>query len=273
MSTPISFQSDGAKVHGRYFEAPGVQPLPTVLLLQGSPGNPSDVLGLGERFAERGYNVLTFNYRGTCESEGLSSFGNAQADIEAALAFLSKSKGVDLAEGRLILGGWSYGGGMAMSYAAAHSEIRAVFSVAGTDHGEFMREYQRDAGYRQMIDAIFDEMAQPGSPWRLAPGATPQETLAAGSSVDAYDLRKNAPGLRDRRVLLIGSWDDVNVKIESHMLPLYRSLVGAGADQVSVLAFNDDHSFSRVRFELADAIIAWMDNWVRGAIDSGESHG
>lgn len=240
-------------------EAEGEGARPTVLLLQGGPGNEEDVLGLGQKFVAHGYNALTFNYRGTHRSEGLSSFANAQLDIAAAYRFLDDRKNLPIDAQRLILGGWSYGGGMALTYAASHPEVRRVFSVAGTDHGEFMREYRRDPGYRTFVDETFDEMMLPNSPWRLAPGATPREIAEQHANTDAYDLRLSAPALADRHVLLIGGWDDLVVKIENHLLPLYRTLRSAGAAHLSMLAFQDDHLFEKVRDELAQAIIEWMD--------------
>lgn len=259
MSSAFTLRRDGILIRGRLHRASGDGERPCVLLLHGSPGNPRDVLGLGERFAGRGYNVVTFNYSGTQESEGLSSFQNAQLDIGAVHEWLMDSEDLEVDPDRFVLGGWSYGGGMALTYAANHPEIAFVFSISGTDHGEFMREYGRDPDYQRMVDEIFDQMAQPGSEWRLAPGATPREAHEAGTSIDAYDFQKLASRLTDTHVLMIGAWDDYNVKIDTHVLPLYRTLKGAGADDASIEAFHDDHSYSTVRDDLADLIVDWMD--------------
>lgn len=259
MSTPVSFLRDDVRLQGRFHGAPGDGPLPTVVLLHGGPGNEEDVLGLGARLSASGYNVLTFNYSGTHKSEGLSSFAATQADIAAAFRFVTEnSSSLEVDTRRLTLGGWSYGGGMALIYAASHPEIDAVFSIAGTDHGEFMREYRSDEAYQQMVDRMFGELARPDSPWRLAPGATPSELRDSGSDVSPYDLVQSAPALVDRRLLLIGGWDDTNVKLERHILPLYRALAAAGAANVTVRALQDDHTFENVRDDLADLILDWM---------------
>lgn len=259
MPTPVSFHRDEVLLYGRFHRAEGNRRLPTVILLQGSPGNEEDVLGLGQAFASNGYSALTFNYSGTLRSEGLSSFANSQLDIAAAYRFLEESEDLPVDRGRLVLGGWSYGGGMALTYAAGHPEVTAVFSVAGTDYGEFMREYLRDADYRNLIDGIFDEMAAPDSPWRLGPDATPREIAERHLDIDPHDLRLAAPSLADRHLLLIGGWDDVNVKVDNHLLPLYRALRSEGARQVSIRTFQDSHGFEKVRYELANAILRWMD--------------
>lgn len=260
MSTAISFHRDEVLIQGRFHRPMGHRRVPTVILLQGSPGDAEDVLGLGQQFASNGYNALTFNYSGTQRSGGLSSFANSQLDIAAAYRFLEESEDLPVDKSRLVLGGWSYGGGMALTYAASHPEVTAVFSVSGTDHGEFMREYIRDADYRSLVDDIFDEMAAPNSPWRLAPDATPREIAERDLDIDPYDLRLAAPSLADRHLLLIGGWDDINVKVDNHLLPLYRVLQSEGARHASIVAFQDGHGFEKVRDELATAILRWMDS-------------
>ena len=259
MAVPISFHRDDVLLRGKFHQAVGELPLPTLILLQGSPGNTEDVLGLGSGLAPRGYNTLTFNYSGTHESGGLSSFENTQADIAAAFGYLSdncEELGVD--PDRVILGGWSYGGGMGLIYAANNPDVRAVFSIAGTDHGEFMREYQTDPAYHTMIDEIFESMKQPNSPWRLAPGATPAEIGSDLSRIKPFDLCESAVHLSDRQVLLVGGWDDLNVKIERHLIPLYRALASQDSAHVSLRLFRTDHGFSNVRRELLDLLVDWM---------------
>lgn len=123
MAIEMSFLRGDLRLQARFHRGKGDAQLPTVLLLQGSPGNPVDVLGLGERFAKHGYNTLTFNYCGTHNSEGLSSFADAQLDIAAAYRFLEECALPGVDSDRVILGGWSYGGGMALTYAAGHPEF------------------------------------------------------------------------------------------------------------------------------------------------------
>ncbi len=257
MPVPISFRRHDSLLHGRVHEAQGPGPHPKGLL-QGGPGDPEDVLGLGGRWAQRGCNVVTFNYSGTLKSEGLSSFENTQLDIEAAHQFIGESTGPDVEHDRFVLGGWSHGGGMALTYAASNPTIRTVFSISGTDHAEFMREYAREGTYRRMVDGGFSDMSRADSTWRLAPGATPREVLASGSSTDDYDLQLLAPRLVDRRVLLVGGWDDRNVKIDTHTLPLCRALKALDSPNASILDLQDDHSFSDSRKELAQSILAWI---------------
>ena len=86
MKVPVEFDSEGKKIQGKFYSAKGEPHLPTVLLLQGFPGNEDDVLELGQRMSQQGINTLTFNYRGTHQSEGTFSLRNTLKDIQAARA-------------------------------------------------------------------------------------------------------------------------------------------------------------------------------------------
>ena len=99
---------------------------------------------------------------------------------------------------------------MALTYAANHPEITSVFSIAGTDHGEFVREYTRNPGFQKVFDGVIDSLAAPAGPVRFAEGFTLKKIIDMG--VDAYypnlDLRKGAPLLAEKDILLICGWDD-----------------------------------------------------------------
>ena len=161
----VTIDNNGVLLKGKFYVCDGTGPFPTVLLLHGFPGNETDVLGLGSKLADAGINALTFNYSGTHKSQGLMNMENAQTDIRAAFGFLRRQENIALYKidtERIILGGWCFGGNMALGYAAGHAEITAVFSLAGNDHGEFFREYARNPQMRRMIDEDFDAMAAPG---------------------------------------------------------------------------------------------------------------
>ena len=85
----VNFQSSGSTVQGYYFPAKGKESLGTVVFLQGFPGVEGDEL-ICAKLAERGLNVLTFNYRGVFNSEGYFSFSHAVEDIRAAVQFITE---------------------------------------------------------------------------------------------------------------------------------------------------------------------------------------
>jgi pimeloyl-ACP methyl ester carboxylesterase len=253
-----SFDSNGFVLKGRFYRAEGKGPFTTVLLIQGFPGSEGDLFGLGERISASGINAFTFNYRGMYKSEGRFSLANTIQDIQAALDYLHKEEivrefKIDISS--IILCGYSYGGGMGLTYAANHPEVRRIISIAGTDHGEFIREYQRNESMAEIIDDMFDRLKAPEGPARFDGHLALQKLI---DNEDLYDLRLSAPRLADRDILLIGGWEDVNVTIENHLLPFYRALRAKKAQNVRIIAYHTDHFFENVREKLAEDIVEWI---------------
>jgi len=152
MKEQVEFRSQGHTIRGEFYLAEGQADIHTALLLPGFPDSLEDslVMELGQGMAKQGISVLTFNYRGTHKSEGAFSLSNTLEDIQAAFTWLHQERIIrqfQLNTRDLVLGGISYGGGMGIAYAAKHPEVRRIFSIAGTDHGEFAREYMRNPAF------------------------------------------------------------------------------------------------------------------------------
>jgi pimeloyl-ACP methyl ester carboxylesterase len=259
----VSFESDGSVLKGRFYPAKGRGPFTTVLLLQGFPGSEGDLFGLGERIAASGMNALTFNYRGTYKSEGRFGLENTINDIQAALDYLQTSETIgafNVDTSNIVLCGYSYGGGMGLTFAANHPEVRSIISIAGTDHGEFIREYLRNEPMAEMINDMFDRLKAPEGPARFDGHLALQELI---DNKDLYDLRISATALANRDILLIGGWEDVNVTIDNHLLPFYRVLRAENAQSVRVITYHTDHYFENVREKLAEDIIEWITKKVK----------
>ena len=258
MGIPVEFVSQGCKLQGRFYCAVGEPPFPTILLLGGFPGNETDVLQLGQGLSQHGVNTLTFNYCGTHQSEGTYSLRHTLEDIHAAWLYLHEEgiiHSFQINTGRLLVGGYSYGGGMALVYAVGHTEIKRVLSIAGTDHGELARAYERSPALAATIDGMFEGLKAPSGPVRFE-GKGGIEELTRNPA--PYDLRLSAPVLANRDILLIGGWDDLNVTIEDHTLPFYRLLVACNAPKVQIVAFQDDHLFEKSREELEQIVADWI---------------
>jgi len=185
------------------------------------------------------------------------------SQVHAVYEFIHRSENIakfKIDTTNIYLGGYSYGGGMAITYAANHPEISAVFSIAGGDHGEILREYLRNPEFAKMLDNMFERLKAPTGPVRFAEGALPKEIAEKGLAKlePTLYLRKCAPLLAQKDILLIGGWDDNLGSIENNVLPLYRALKKANAQDVKILAFQDNHAFGDVRTELANVIIEWI---------------
>jgi Dienelactone hydrolase and related enzymes len=259
----IVLDRGGVLLSGRLRVCEGDGPFPTVILLHGLPGNESDVLGLGAALVKNGINVLTFNYSGTFESQGEWSFADTLKDIEAAFYFVNRPDNIlrfKIDARRLGLGGYDYGGGMVLAYAAGRPEVGVVFSIAGTDHGEFLREYARNPEMRKIVDETYAAMAAPAGPVRFAEGAVPREWADIGpAALDPnLDFLRIAPALAGKDILLVCAWDDETNKVERNALPLYRALKERKAKSASIAAFQDDHAFRKSRAGLARAVGDWL---------------
>jgi pimeloyl-ACP methyl ester carboxylesterase len=264
-SEPVDFTIDlnGVHLKGKFYVSAGTEKFPTLVLLHGFPGGEQDVLGIGKFVSGAGINVMTFNYSGTHKSEGKFSFENTQKDIQAAFEFIHQPWNIrqyKIDTTCIYLGGYSYGGGMALTYAANHPEISSVFSVAGNDHGAFMKEYNRNPETKEMIDKMFDELKGYPETVRFGTGSIPKE-IAEQQIIElnpTLDLRYCAPMLASKNILLIGGWDDHNVSVENIILPLYRALMSEHAAHVTIKAVQDNHTFKDTRTELAQIISGWL---------------
>jgi pimeloyl-ACP methyl ester carboxylesterase len=263
--TPVDITIDrsGVLLRGKFYVIEGEGIFPTVILLHGFPGGDQDVLGIGKKLSEVDINALTFNYSGTHQSEGEFNFENTQKDIKAVFEFIYQPENIHkykIDTTHIFLGGYSYGGGMALTYAANHPEIKSVFSIGGNDHGAFFREYNRNPEMREMIDNMFDELKDQPETVRFGPGGTPKETVELGiiESNPTFDLINSASLLASKDILLIGGWDDHNVSIEHILIPLYRAFKNENAEKVMITAVQDSHAFRNKRGELAEIIIEWI---------------
>jgi dienelactone hydrolase len=259
----ITIDRDGIELKGKFYFSEGAGYMPTVILLPGFPGNETDVLGLGNKLCQSGFNTLTFNYSGTFQSQGTSSWDQAQKDIEAAYKFLLLPQNIQkykIDTSAIFLGGWCFGGSMALPYASVHPEITAVFSIAGNDQGEWMREYVRNPEMKKTVDKMFDDLSVPKGHVRFEKNGLPSDIAQKGleNMNPLYDVRKCAPALAPKHILLIGAWNDNLTTMEQIVLPLYRSLQKEKAQHVQIVALQDDHWFRNSRDELAQIVSDWL---------------
>jgi len=256
----ITIYRDGVILKGKFYIAEGQGLFPTLLLLQGFPGNQTDVIGLGKILSQSGINVMTFNFSGTHQSDGTCSFENSQLDIMAAVEFLYYPENIvrfNIDTSLIVLGGYSFGGGMGMTYAIRHPEIKHVITIAGNDWGSFFEEYIRNPELKNTTDANIDRAVSTGIT-RFEKGGMPREIAEVGiDKLDpAFFLRKSASQLTTKNILIICGLDDDTSY--DFILPLYRELKKEGAQNVQITALQDDHSFLKTRTDLANAVIMWI---------------
>jgi len=267
---PVIFESNGANIHAIFYQASGVEPLPTVILCHGFPGNNTDVLGLGERLMEEGFSAFAFNYRGTWESEGLFTISNSLEDVVSAIRYVTSSVGIrefDVDPSNITVIGHSYGGSIALLGSLNYPAVRRVACTFGANPSEVGRMMQESDEFKREVLIGFDQdISDSGI---RSPKA--EELFAeVFADMDKYDLVRHAEALSTKDILLIGGWRDQWCPIEHHILPLYRALLKHGAKQVQIEMFDVGHSFADIKSQVADRIVSWLTS--RQEIDVNARH-
>jgi hypothetical protein len=120
----VTFEtSDGLKLSGWFLPAVG-RPKGTVVHFHGNAENISAHVTLSMWLVWNDYNVLIFDYRGYCESEGKVTRAGTIRDGHAALDYVLARDDVD--PERIFAFGQSLGGAVATVVAAEREEFRAV---------------------------------------------------------------------------------------------------------------------------------------------------
>lgn len=257
----ITIERDSVILKGRFYKAAGDDNKPVVILLQGSPGNTYDVLGLGKSLSMSGINAMTFNYSGSHQSTGTFSFPNFQADIDATFRFLHRPDVVGkfrIDTTAIILAGYSFGGGQATAYAIRHKEVKRLISIAGVDWGIYFDKYRIDPEMKRRLDASIDNSIASGI-FRFEPGYQPKDIGSGQRVLDpSFYTARNAASLAEKDLLIICGVNDANVTMEEFILPFYNALQEAKAKNVQLSSFEDDHTFSLSREKISQTICDWV---------------
>lgn len=253
---PIEFQSSGDLIKGYFFPA-AIKPVrATVIFLQGFPGVEGDEL-ICERLAQGPVNILTFNYRGTFQSQGYFSFSNTFEDVDAAVRFLEEPRMMEKYQvdpDRLVLGGWSFGSGIVPAAAAQHPDIKKIFMISGRDFGKEALKIQQEPECAKSVAANLENIRSPKGPVVFRDDLlTDLVNNQARFGIDHLSRL-----LLNRDILLVGGWDDSVIALEDHLLPFYRTLLRNGAGEVRIEAIQDDHEFPNSRDRLVEIIIEWL---------------
>jgi len=256
---PTTFISDGARIHGIFFTANATKPSPTVILLQGFPGGEGDVFGLGQALSSAGINALTFNWQGTYKSEGIFLPDASLRDVANAISFLKTPEMIQkfhIDTAKIVPIGYSYGGGFALLGSLHDPSIRKVATIAGGDLSVVANMIEQSEDFRKAHQVMMDECFSDPAVARGLGGKASHEWLLEHR--DEYNLVKHAKELSEKDILMIGGWKDQEIRIEDHILQLYRVLQDNKASKLKITIFDCGHSFTDVRDELADTIIEWL---------------
>ena len=235
----------GVEVNGLAFLAAGAGRHPTFVFLHGLPGNEKGH-DLAQVLRRAGWNVVTFNYRGSWGSPGTFSFDHTLEDAAAVLAYLrdtanARTLGVDT--NRVVVGGHSMGGWAAAMTASRDSRLRGAVLISTADMGLVGAMPRAD-----VLALTKDNM----------------ETLASTAETLAEDLTAGAPrrrlagaasGLAKVPMLVLSSDDGLALHSDS-LVAAVRTL---GNTRVTAVHAATDHSWSDRRVMLTSTVLRWLE--------------
>jgi alpha/beta superfamily hydrolase len=242
----LRIDSDGIELRS-YLAAPQEAVSPRGLVLcHGFPQAPREAASAGLRYAELADRiadqvsmiVLTFNFRGTGQSEGDFSIGGWLHDLGAAVDLLRAEVGED----NVWLAGFGAGGSLALHHAANDAKIRGVASFSARahfddwyQHADLLLRHARDFG---MIRS--DGFPSDVAAWR--------EELKAVRVVDEM------PRLAGRPVLIVHGADDERVPVQDA-----RDLAAAMGGEADLRIIHGASHRLRHDPRIVALLLGWLD--------------
>lgn len=255
----VDLVSNGNKLNAVFY-ATNDKYSPTLVLVHGFPGNNQSPLGLADKLNAAGIKILVFNYQGSFSSEGFFNNRNSIHDIVVALNFLKLEKTIhqfEIDTSKIVLCGYSAGGGFALTAALHNPEIKKIITIGGSDNSVYIRKMKADTGYRDIFEQNVSRAFSPNGPIKGDAEFLHRFNDSLIANVDYYDPVKNAEKLRDREILFIAGSLDNTSPIDENCLPLYNQLKQLKSEKVDIKVFDTDHSFSNVKDDLIKVIVDW----------------
>lgn len=235
--------SGGVEINGVGYLAAGAGPHPTVVICHGLPGNEKN-LDLAQALRRRGWNAITFNYRGSWGSPGTYRFGQNPEDARAVLAFLRANAaryGIDTK--RMAMVGHSMGGWVTAMAGAEEPGLRGLVMISAGDFGIVGRMPEPDR--TRLVADNSETLAN-----------TPQALSAElAAHADAWDYVNRADALKAMPLLVLTSDDG----LAEHGNVLVAALRKAGGTKVQTAHVATDHSWSDHRIDLEARVIRFLE--------------
>ena len=241
----LHIPSGGVEINGVAYLASGAGLHPTLVLCHGWPGNEKN-LDLAQAVRRAGWNVVTFNYRGSWGSPGSFRFAQNPEDASAVLAYLrvpanAAKLGVDTRH--MALMGHSMGGWVTALVAGKDTGLIGAGLISAANMGQ-LHGMDR-AGLVQLASENTETLADT-SPERMT------DELIAGS--DAFDFLHAAPGLARQPLLVLSSDDGLAPQTDA----LIAAVRASGGKRITALHAATDHSWSDKRVFLEAQVIRWL---------------
>ena len=243
--TVLHIPSHGVLINGIAYQPAGTGLHPTLVICHGLPGNEKN-LDLAQAVRRAGWNVITFNYRGSWGSPGVYRFTQNLEDADAVLAYLrdpSTATRLGIDTQRIAIAGHSMGGWV-VAHTAAHDPalIGAILISAG-DMGRLGEEPQ---------DRLMADMADN---MEGLSGVTAQSMADEDrANAKAFRMEKAAAGLTQTPLLVLTSDDGLAPDSDA----LVHAIEAKGGHKITTVHVATDHGWSDHRIALESAILTWL---------------
>lgn len=250
----FTLNSSGKQIIGSILIAAGEKPHPTVILLNGFPGN--DTNGdVAHSIRRAGFNVVNFNYRGSWGSDGDYSWSNCIEDAQLVINYFRTQEVEELYrcdKNKLVLVGHSMGGFISLINLISDSSLKYACSFAGFNYGLWADFIKDDEEIKMMsLERITESV-------KLLRGTTAEALINEMiKKHEEWNLLNSVEKLAKKNLLLIAAKYDQLAPVQLHHLPLSTALKKVGV-KFEEKIINSGHSFSDKRIELIREIINWL---------------
>jgi pimeloyl-ACP methyl ester carboxylesterase len=244
----LHIPSGGVEINGVAYLAGGAGPHPTLVLLHGLPGNEKN-LDLAQAVRRAGWNVVTFNYRGSWGSPGSFSFEGNLADARAVLAFVREpahATALQIDTKKLVIAGHSMGGWVTALTAAQDTGLAGAILISAADMGG---RGAVPAAKPIVVKSMSEDMETLSS---TTPEKMADEII--GFSPRLSFNAQVAKGLATKPLLVLTSDDGLAANAEK----LVTAIRADGGKQATLHHEATDHGWSGKRVALEVLVISWL---------------
>lgn len=242
-SEVLHIPSGGVEINGLAYIAAGPGAHPTVILLHGLPGNEKN-LDLAQALRRGGWNVVTFNYRGSWGSPGTFSFQGNLDDAKAVLAYVrapANATRLGIDPKRLVMMGHSMGGWVTSQVAAGDPALAGAALISAADMSTFAGapKVQRVALAKDNMEALA--------------GVTAETMADQMATLGPHSFTAAASGLAKAPLLVLTSDDGLAPPAEKLVMDLKQR-----GGRVAIVHVDTDHSWNTARIRLETEILNWL---------------
>ena len=251
-AVPTEFTSEDETIRGHFVVLPGEGPYPGICKFHGLPGGPDQVSGIVTKLAQYGFAVLTFDFRGFRQSDGIFTLSGQIKDAKAAVTHLLESE-LTLDSGAGVYGA-SYGGAVAVCAVAQDPRVNALCLRAPVYD---TLQFAQSPMIRPTVDYIIET-----DPNQIHGIEKPeiQEMILARMIDDAkiHNPLNEIAKISPRPLLIIHGTDDVGIDLAG----VKRLFELAGEPKDLVIVEGADHVLSNpVAYEITmSTVVEWFSN-------------